>query len=128
MSVQPCERVLVVDDNPDMLATLRDLIEIAGATAATATSPEEADRVLAQGFEPSVILVDVRLGRGERGDELAHRMRADPRFAGVPIILMSGDIHELRRVADQVGADATVEKPFDVDRLFEMLSDMCGEA
>jgi CheY-like chemotaxis protein len=119
---QPCERVLVVDDNRDMLGSMKDVLELGGARVATATSREQADSIIAGGFDPSVVVLDVRLGGGDRGDDYAHALQATR--PGTPIVLMSGDVHELRRLDDEV--DATIPKPFDIDRLFEVLSEMCA--
>lgn len=119
----PCDRVLVVDDNRDMLTTMQDALELGGAQVVTASTLEEADRVLAGGFEPSVVVLDVRLGGGVRGDEYARALHATR--PSTPIVLMSGDVHELRRLGSE--ADATLTKPFDVDRLYQTLSDMCSQ-
>ncbi len=122
-SRQPCDRVLIVDDNADMLETMRDVLELGGSTVATAPSAEEADRILAAGFDPSVVVLDVRLGGGESGEDWARRIRAA--HPSLPIVIMSGDVRELRRLRDDV--DAALSKPFQPDRLLEILSELCGE-
>lgn len=115
--------MLVVDDNADMLATMKDVLELGGAIVATATSRAEADRLLAAGFDPSVVVVDVRLGGGERGDRYAEALQAA--HPATPVVLMSGDVHELHRLGPHV--DATVAKPFDIDRLLEVLAELCAK-
>jgi DNA-binding response OmpR family regulator len=122
---RPCERVLVVNDDPDVLESMRDVLELEGAKVETAASCAEADLALARGFEPDVAVIDLRVGRGESGREYAGRLRANPATAGIPIVIMSGDVHALRRVAHL--ADATLEKPFEVDDLYAVLSSMCRE-
>lgn len=121
-AARPCERVLVVNDNPDMLATMKDVLELGGARVITATSRQQADGILVGGFDPSVIVLDVRLGGGDRGDDYARTLRAT--HPDLPVVLMSGDVHELRRLDPDV--DATISKPFDIDRLFEILSELCA--
>jgi CheY-like chemotaxis protein len=124
-SPHPCERILVVDDHDDMRETLREVLELEGARVETAASAHDADRVLDAGFRPSVVLIDVRLGGGESGDEYGRRLRETPRTASVPVVLMSGDVRELRRLGPL--ANATLVKPFEMERLFELLSEMCRE-
>jgi two-component system CheB/CheR fusion protein len=124
-SLHPCERILVVDDHDDILETLRDVLELEGAHVETAASAHEADRVLDAGFRPSVVVVDVRLGGGESGEEYARRLQDAPRTASVPVVLMSGDVHELRRLGPV--ADATLVKPFEMEQLFGVLAEMCRE-
>jgi CheY-like chemotaxis protein len=114
----PCERVLVVDDSPDMLMSMRELLELEGTRVATATSCDDADAVVADGFDPNVIVVDVLLGGGDRGDEYARAFRA--LHPATRIVLMSGDIHALRQLETDV--DATLRKPFHVEELLEILS------
>jgi len=123
-SIHPCERVLVVNDNRDMLSSMRDVLEFAGAVVETAKGSAEALGILASGFSPSVIVLDLRLGEGERGQDFARLLRADPLYSRTPIALVSGDIGALKLVDPSV-ADATIGKPFDVDVLLKVLADLC---
>jgi CheY-like chemotaxis protein len=122
---RPCERVLVIDDNEDMLATMKDILELEGAVVRTARSADDAVAVVAGGFDPSAIVLDVRLANGDHAEEVANRLQSDPRSADVPIVLMSGDLQELRRLEPRV--DATIAKPFDLDRLHDILGELCAE-
>jgi CheY-like chemotaxis protein len=121
---QPCERILVIDDDPEILATMQDVLELSGATVMTATCAREARGALDAGFDPNVALIDVRLGGGEGGEQLARQLRGDDRYSELPIVLMSADLRELRRLEDS--ADATLGKPFDVDDLYKVLAEMCS--
>jgi CheY-like chemotaxis protein len=56
----------------------------------------------------------------------ASRLKRDPRYADIPLMIMSGDIHELRRL-DGATADATLGKPFDVQDLNDVLAELCSE-
>ena len=120
---EPCDRVLVVDDSTDMLEAMRDLLELGGSTVATATSAEAADRILAGGFDPNVVVLDLRLGGGESGEAYARRLRAE--HPSLPIVAMSGDVGKLRRLRADV--DAAVSKPFRPERLLELLSELCAD-
>jgi CheY-like chemotaxis protein len=113
-------RVLIVDDSPEMLMSMRDVLELEGTVVATATSSADADRVLSGGFDPNVIIVDLLLASGERGDEYARALRA--RYPGVRVTLTSGDMRELRRLEREV--DATLAKPFHVEQLLDVCSRM----
>lgn len=121
----PCERILVMDDNADMVESLRDVLELQGADVATALSPADADRVLAGGFNPSVFLLDLRLGPNESGAEYVRRLRAEPRYQSIPIVAMSGDPVGLRRL-DAV--DRKLMKPFHLEHLLEALEELCRGA
>ncbi len=124
-SASPCERILVLDDNADMVESLRDVLELQGAEVATALSPAEADRVLEAGFKPSVFLLDLRLGPSESGAEYVQRLRADPRYQSISVVAMSGDPVGLQRL-DAV--EKKLMKPFHLEHLLEALEELCRSA
>ncbi len=79
-------RILVVDDVPEMLAMMTDLLSGAGYNVLAASTLEDGTR-LADGAEPDLILIDVRLG-ADNGIHLAIRERL--RHPRRPLIVMSG--------------------------------------
>ena len=72
-----------------------------------------------------MIIVDVRLDAGQRGDDFARELQGDLRYKRIPVVLMSGDIQELRRLDGE--ASARVGKPFDVQHLYDVLAEVCAE-
>lgn len=66
-------------------------------------------------------LVDLLLPR-MTGTELVERMRADERYASLPIVMMStSDASALAQIAQEAGADGFIPKPFDLDGLHTVL-------
>ena len=110
------ETILVVDDEPEILAMARDMLEARGFRVLTAGSPEEALRLAEAHPEPiHVLLTDVVLP-GLNGRELAERLCAVRQETKV--IYMSGHASEV--VGDygvRVPSDAFVAKPFTSERL-----------
>lgn len=80
--------VLIVDDVPENLAVLHDALDESGYTVLVATSGEAALQQVAQ-WLPDVILLDAVMP-GLDGFEVARRLKAEPRSAGVPIVFMTG--------------------------------------
>lgn len=120
----PCKRVLVVDDDPDTLYAIADLLQIEGVEVIEAArSIAEAERALANGFRPSAVILDLHLN-GERGETLLERLRADPRYANLPVIALSGDGVALRRLRGDV--DGTLSKPAGLNRIIQALGDVCA--
>ncbi|MFL5262347.1 MAG: response regulator [Anaeromyxobacteraceae bacterium] len=114
-----------MDDNRDLLDSLKEILEEGGSTVEIAPCAEEADRILRSGFVPSVFLLDLRLGAGESGEAFANRLRGDPRFSATPIIVASGDADALAHVGM---VDRKLAKPFGIDTLFRTISEVCAAA
>jgi len=104
--------VLIVDDEPVGRDTLEALLTGQGHNLAFAANGVEA---LAQAAEllPDVILLDVMMA-GMDGFEVCRRLRADPRLADVPIVMVTAlDDRDSRLEGIEAGADDFVSKPFD---------------
>src|SRR5687767_967902 len=82
------EPVLVVDDQAINLELAKVLLTIEGYTVRTASDAEQARAVLAEGYRPSLILMDVQLP-GMDGLELTRLLRADPTLADTTIIALT---------------------------------------
>ncbi len=110
---------LLVDDDPDTLSTLRELLLMAGVPVVkTATSLPDARRQLTLGPRPTTIVLDLLL-QGQRGESLLEQMRADPRYSSTPVYVVSGDPGALQRV--QAKVTGTFLKPADPGTLVPVL-------
>ena len=100
--------VLVVDDEPDMVALLQDVLRRAGFEADGAGNGEDARRAMAQ-RQYALMLLDLRL-KAEDGLTLARQLRQASR---IPIIMISGSSDETDRVLLlELAADDFLVKPF----------------
>lgn len=103
-------RVLVCDDDPDVLALVRAIVEDAGLEVRTLGDPA---RLLAEleRTRPSLLLLDVNLGRID-GIALARTVRLMEGFATLPLILFSTQTDSrTRQAALDAGADEFLPKP-----------------
>lgn len=108
------QRILVVDDEPAIVATVRDRLEREGFAVLVANSAEQALAELGP-EPPDLLLVDVGLP-GLDGFELLRRLRASGLDA--PVILLTARGDEIDRVIGlELGADDYVVKPFSVREL-----------
>jgi two-component system, OmpR family, KDP operon response regulator KdpE len=106
-------RILVVDDEPQILRFLRPALETAGYTVEQAATGQECLRLLAARM-PDALLLDLGLPDLD-GQEVLHRLRG---FSKMPVIVISArDAVEQKIAALDAGADDYVEKPFDVGEL-----------
>ena len=115
MSAAPAakRRILIVDDDPLLLAFLAEVIGHAGYDTVAATSAEEALSVVAGG-EPDLALLDITMP-GMSGLDLAARLKAN---TSVPFMFLSAvDDAESARQAAAYGAVGYLVKPVDAARL-----------
>lgn len=116
MTIETTEpkRLLLLDDDRLVQATLGEALRLAGYRVVTASSVEEAEEVLAVGGVDLAIL-DVRMP-GESGIDLARRLHAAD--SDVPFIFLTAySDEELVEQASEAGAMGYVVKPADPDRL-----------
>ncbi|MCP4590270.1 MAG: response regulator [bacterium] len=117
----PRSSVLIVDDEPNMRTTLRDILQDEGYETATAATGEEAVQMCRRRAY-DVILMDVRMP-GMNGVEAFREIRRDQ--AGARVILMTAhSVDELKHLAIEEGAVAFLPKPLNVEGVLELISDV----
>lgn len=79
-------RLLIVEDEPLVASLLREVLENAGFTVRTATSALEATQV-ARAFNPDVAVLDINLGTGTNGVDLAFILHNQ--FKGISLVLLT---------------------------------------
>lgn len=113
---EPSPRILVVEDVPLSLALVRMRLEAEGFTVLIARDGIEALEQAREGG-PDLVVLDLMLPRLS-GERVCQELRADPRTAAVPIVVVSARVgHAERLRAFAAGADAFLAKPCDLDRL-----------
>ncbi|NGP18594.1 response regulator [Devosia aurantiaca] len=107
------QRILVVDDEPQIQRFLKPALIAAGFDVETAATAAEAKR-LAATRAPALIVLDLGLPDGD-GKVVIETVRA---FSGVPIIVLSARDGETEKIeALDLGANDYVEKPFGIGEL-----------
>lgn len=120
-------RVLVVDDDPDVVEYLSSFLEDEGYEV-VAAQDERSALAQVERSSPDVVLIDVMLP-GKSGLDLLVRLRRDPRRAEIPLVLMTGDDNVLRDECrsylethqDVRGPDRVLGKPMERDLLLSVL-------
>jgi two-component system KDP operon response regulator KdpE len=111
------QRILVVDDEPQILRALRATLRGAGYTVDTAASADEA-LTAAAAHPPSAVILDLVLPDGN-GTDVCRELRV---WSGAPVIVLSAVGEEKEKIAAlDAGADDYVTKPFSVDELLARL-------
>lgn len=118
--------ILVVDDDPDIVATVRMAFEAAGAKVTTARDGNKAVE-LARSTDPDLIVLDMMMPK--RSGFLVMESIKPQRKAGTrPYVIMitanEGKRHE--QYAKYLGVDGYLNKPFSMDLLLERSCDLLG--
>jgi DNA-binding response OmpR family regulator len=110
------QKVLIVDDEVNIVISLEFLMEQAGYTVDVARTGDEALHKLAH-FQPDLVLLDVMLP-GVNGFDLCQRIRQTPQWQAMKIIMLTAkgrDVEITKGLA--LGANAYITKPFSTKAL-----------
>lgn len=105
-------KVLVVDDDPEIVTFLSTLLELEGIESSVATSAAAALEQLQQG-RPDLVLLDIAMPDRD-GIDLCRELKSDPRLAEVPVFVVSA--RPGKDVVDRAlaaGAEEFIRKPFE---------------
>ncbi|HEY9420425.1 MAG TPA: MEDS domain-containing protein [Thermoanaerobaculia bacterium] len=115
-------KILVVEDNPDAAATMRDFLELSGHEVELAASGTDGIEAARQ-FHPEVVLCDLGLP-GMTGFEVAAELRRDPATRSAKLIAVTGyGREEDRRRSKEAGFDLHLTKPVDPAQLKALLQE-----
>jgi len=110
------ERILVVDDDPDILQFVRLNLELDGFDVDLAGGGREALE-MAAAAPPDLMLLDVMMPEID-GLTVLRRLRSDPGTANIPVIVLTArSLAEDRVKGLDLGADDYITKPFDLEEL-----------
>ena len=116
-------RVLVVDDEPDIRATVAEMLEIEGYSVEEASNGADALRAIEQ-HAPDLILLDMRMpvldGWGFAAE--LHRREVE-----IPIVVMTA-ARDAARWAAEIAASGSLSKPFGFDDLIRTVGEVRGAA
>jgi CheY-like chemotaxis protein len=118
--------VLVVEDDPQLSAFLRNLMRLEGFQARTAGNREEVVAALRQVPSPDLVLLDVVLPDAN-GFDILLRMKQHPALKSIPVIMLTGKATResvMRGLAG--GADGYVTKPFEPEILVNGVKSVLG--
>ncbi len=108
-------RVLVIDDDPDILDAMSLVLDSAGYQVSTATNGKEALERLRAGTAPSVILLDLMMPV-MNGWQFRAEQTQDPKLAAIPVVIITGAGETFEKTT-LPGVDAYLQKPVSLARL-----------
>lgn len=118
-------RILIVDDEPDLLAALGRAVRAAGYTVVTAQGGEAALAEIAA-ERPDLVLCDVMMP-GLNGFQTTRKLKSEDGGAAIPVVLMSAKTDPADHFwAEEVGAVCLLRKPLDTRALIERIAGLVG--
>lgn len=117
-------RVTVVNDNPEFLALIGEILtsDRIVATLIDGDRPDALEQI--RQSNPDVLMIDLRLGAdGLHGWDIAQEVRRDAQLGELPILVCSADHQAMNEIADQSEAEkvALLRKPFALAELTEAI-------
>ncbi len=120
-------KVLVVDDEPNVLRSLAQYLTIEDFTVETAGNGVEALEKVAS-FGPELILLDVMMP-GMDGFEVLEKIKEDPAHVNTPIIMLTAKDQSADVLKGyQSGATSYLVKPFNLDELVETINQVLEQS
>jgi len=108
------KKILVIEDEPDIVAIVKIVLEEEGYMVSTLPDPTEFKTVLRES-KADLVLLDLNIA-GFDGKIICEYIKGQDDLKNIPIIFMSANIN-IKEAKEQCGADDFVPKPFDLDRL-----------
>jgi DNA-binding response OmpR family regulator len=125
--------ILIIDDDPDFVQLTRTILETKQYKVSCAYNADEGFAKLEE-ENPEAIILDIMMGRGAEGFIFARKIRKKPRFAGIPILMLTSmreqtgfDFPGERIHPKFLPVDEYVEKPIEPHVLLEKIEQLLAK-
>ncbi len=114
------KRILIVDDERDIVETIQFMLESEGFECLTAYDGEDA-LLKARTENPDLILLDIMLPK-INGYQVCRLLKSDEEYKHLPIIMLTAKVQESDKFwGKESGADDYVTKPFEMEKLIQKI-------
>jgi CheY-like chemotaxis protein len=123
--------IMLVDDDADFLEVNRCILESNGYTVICCLDPQEAlDRIAQE--KPHLVVSDLMMGSLDSGFSLSRKIKADPRFCTIPVIIITAvssqlgfDFHPRSpQELKEMGADGFLSKPVEPQEFLAKIEEL----
>jgi DNA-binding response OmpR family regulator len=120
------KRVLIVDDEPDIVESVKFSLELENIECLEAYDGEEA-LLKAKSERPDLIILDIMLPK-INGYKIARLLKFDQKYKNIPRIMLTARTQEKDvKLGEETGADKYITKPFDMDLLVNAVKEYLKE-
>ena len=110
------KKIMVVDDDPDILITMRNIFEREGYEVFTVDSGKKCYELLKNNEIPDLILLDIMMP-GMSGWMLSDRLKENPSWKNIPVVFLTVRTDSFAKKAGSSLCEDYIEKPFDIEDL-----------
>jgi len=110
------KKIMVVDDDPDILITIRNIFEREGYEVFTVDSGKKCYELLKNNDIPDLILLDIMMP-GMSGWMLSDRLKENSSWKNIPVVFLTVRTDSFAKKAGSSLCEDYIEKPFDIEDL-----------
>lgn len=114
------KKILIVDDEQDIVESLKFVLETYDYTCYTAYNGEDGLR-LAKEIQPDLMILDVMMPR-INGFKISRLLKFDKKYKDIPILMVTARSQEEDKlIGEETGVDEYITKPFDIDEVVKIV-------
>ena len=118
------KKILIVDDEKDIVETIRFVLEAKGYSCITAFDGEKGLKK-AKDNNPDLIILDVMMPN-INGFKICRLLKFDAKYKNIPILMLTArSQQEDKMIGEETGADLYMTKPFDIEELVKNAESLC---
>ncbi len=119
------QKILIIDDEQDIVETLQFSLETEGYECLTAFDGEEG-LALAKTTSPNLIILDVMMPK-MNGFKISRLLKYDNNYKNIPILMITARSQiEDQAIGEETGADEYITKPFELDYVIKKVKEYLG--
>jgi CheY-like chemotaxis protein len=119
------KKVLIIDDEPDILAVMEAIVRLRGHVVFTADNAASG-LAICRSEKPDIVLLDLHMP-GMDGLEACRVMRQDKEISTIPVVFVTASTSSPEKKVSEAGADGYLIKPFQTEDLIAIVEQCTGK-
>ena len=116
------KKILIVDDEKDIVETLKFMLEASGYTCYCAYNGEDGLR-MAKEIIPDLMILDVMMPK-MNGFKISRLLKFDNKYKNIPILMVTARTQEEDKlIGEETGVDEYITKPFELDAVVKKVNE-----